>query len=86
MRSLFNTGRESILDQERAEAGKTAKRTGASADRNGRILVMDDDAFIRGNIRSMLMESGYEIRVAGNGIQAIEYFEEAKDAGALLMQ
>jgi len=81
MRSLFNTGRESILGKEEAEVQKPAIRTRAPNDRKERILVMDDDAFIRGIIRSMLMESGYEIRVAGNGIQAIEYFKEAKASG-----
>lgn len=81
MRSLFNTGRSGILDKEQAGEEKPAKRTGASTDRKERILVMDDDAFIRGIIRSLLMDSGYEIRVAGNGIQAIEYFKEAKASG-----
>ena len=82
MRSLSNTGRKRILDKTGAEAEKPAQGTGASGGRKERILVMDDDAFIRGILRSMLVESGYEIRVAGNGIQAIEYFKEAKDAGS----
>ncbi len=82
MRSLFNTGRGSTWDKEQAEVQKPAKRTRASAGRKERILVMDDDAFIRGIIRGMLMESGYEIRVAGNGTQAIEYFKEAKASGS----
>lgn len=82
MSSLSNKGHESILNKIRAEAQKTTKRTGASAGRKERILVMDDDAVIRGIIRSMLSESGYEIRVAGHGIQAIQYFAEAKDTGS----
>jgi two-component system cell cycle sensor histidine kinase/response regulator CckA len=82
MRSLSNKGRESILDKTRAEAEKPSKGPKASSDRKERILVMDDDAVIRGIIRSMLVESGYEIQVAGHGIQAIQYFEKAKASGS----
>jgi two-component system, cell cycle sensor histidine kinase and response regulator CckA len=82
MSSLSNKDHESILNKIRAEAQKTTKRTGTSAGRKERILVMDDDAVIRGIIRSMLSESGYEIKVAEHGIQAIQYFAEAKDAGS----
>jgi CheY-like chemotaxis protein len=69
------------LDKERTKVKKQTKKIGASTGRKGRVLVMDDDAFVRGVIRGMLAEAGYDIRVSKNGVEAIGYFKEAKDLG-----
>lgn len=53
------------------------KMINASTDRKKRVLVMDDDPFIRSLIRSLLKDSGYGVRVTKNGAEAIEYFKEA---------
>jgi CheY-like chemotaxis protein len=81
MRSLFDRSRKDITDKEPFEAKKLRKRFEASTGRKERVLVMDDDAFVRGIIRSMLLESGYDIRVAKNGVEAIKHFKEAKVLG-----
>jgi two-component system cell cycle sensor histidine kinase/response regulator CckA len=81
MRSLFDRSRKDITDNEPSEAKKLKKNLEASTGRKERVLVMDDDAFIRGITRSMLLESGYDIRVAKNGAEAIKYFKEAKVLG-----
>ena len=38
----------------------------------GRILVVDDESDIRGLLKEILSEEGYEVEVAGNGAQARE--------------
>jgi CheY-like chemotaxis protein len=45
----------------------------------GRILVMDDDEYIRSILRSMLRDLGYAASITRNGDNAIKKFQEAKE-------
>jgi two-component system response regulator MprA len=40
-------------------------------DRNGRVLVVDDDALIRDTLATALGDEGYTVRVAGDGRSAL---------------
>lgn len=44
----------------------------------GRILVIDDEVFIRNLTRRLLTRLGYEVELAGNGEEAIELYEKAR--------
>jgi two-component system response regulator MprA len=41
-------------------------------DRNGRVLVVDDDALIRDTLATALGDEGYAVRVAGDGRAALD--------------
>jgi len=43
-----------------------------------RILVMDDDEFIREMLLNALSISGYDVCVSGHGVEAIEFYLSAK--------
>ncbi len=45
---------------------------------HGRILVIDDEAFIRKLARRILTRLGYEVELASNGEEAIEMFKKAR--------
>lgn len=45
----------------------------------GRILIMDDEEIIRAAAGSMLKRIGYEVDFAGNGKEAIEMYQKAKE-------
>jgi CheY-like chemotaxis protein len=47
----------------------------------GRILIMDDDELVRDVISEMLSHAGYKIELASDGLEAIEYYKKAMDAG-----
>lgn len=47
----------------------------------GRILVMDDDEAVRTVIVGLLRSLGYKAEVAGDGMQAIKIYQQAKAAG-----
>jgi two-component system, cell cycle sensor histidine kinase and response regulator CckA len=42
---------------------------------SGRVLVVDDEAAVREVVRKMLERAGYEVRVAGGGVEAIECYQ-----------
>src|SRR5690348_1065396 len=44
----------------------------STADGGGRILVVDDNADLRGFMQELLEIAGYEVEVAGNGDEALE--------------
>jgi CheY-like chemotaxis protein len=46
----------------------------------GKVLVMDDEPFIREIAARMLTRLGYTVEVAKNGSEAIEMYREAKDS------
>lgn len=46
----------------------------------GRILIMDDEEIIRAAAGSMLKRIGYEVDFAGNGKEAIETYQKAKES------
>lgn len=48
---------------------------------SGRILVMDDEAFIRKTASAMLKHLGYEAEVAADGNEAVELCRQAIEAG-----
>lgn len=55
--------------------------------RNGlrkKVLVVDDDAFIRALLRTWLQEAGYSVVTAGDGQQALEQVEREKPDIVLL--
>ncbi|MDO8142469.1 MAG: response regulator [Candidatus Brocadiales bacterium] len=47
----------------------------------GRILVMDDEAFVRDVAGRMLTKLGYEVDFAKNGAEAIGLYKKSKDSG-----
>ncbi|MBC8395001.1 MAG: response regulator [Deltaproteobacteria bacterium] len=49
--------------------------------RTGKILVMDDEEMIRKLSGQLLSRLGYESEVAQDGIEAVELYEKAKNAG-----
>jgi CheY-like chemotaxis protein len=42
---------------------------------SGRVLVVEDEAAVRGMFRQILVEAGHEVRVAGNGREALEVLD-----------
>lgn len=48
----------------------------------GRVLVMDDEEFIRKSIKKMLKRLGYEVEVAIDGEEAIELFKHSRMNGS----
>ena len=47
----------------------------------GRILVMDDDEYIRDITNEMLNNIGYEVTTAIDGAEAIKLYQEAEESG-----
>ncbi len=47
----------------------------------GKILVMDDESMVREVLRKMLQTMGYEVKLAEDGIKAIELYTRAQDTG-----
>ena len=47
----------------------------------GRILVMDDNDSVREIASDMLSHAGYKVELATDGLEAIEYYQNAMDAG-----
>jgi CheY-like chemotaxis protein len=51
---------------------------------HGPILVVDDDVDMQATIAAILADEGYEVRVAGDGLDALSRIEEAPPALILL--
>jgi PAS domain S-box-containing protein len=68
-----------------ASAKKPAADTGgpgaARYTGSGRVLVMDDEEFIRDVAAAMIEDMGYSVETAPRGQEAVAIFTEAKDAG-----
>ena len=47
----------------------------------GRILLMDDEEDVRQTTGDVLMRLGYTVEFAGDGLQAIDLYQEAREAG-----
>lgn len=60
---------------------KIAMEKNSPESSKGRVLVMDDNQFIRDLMRNMLGRSGFSVSTAHDGEQAIEYFHAAKKEG-----
>ena len=50
-----------------------------------RILVVDDDAAVRDSLRRALQLEGYEVRLAGDGSEALARLEGDADADAVVL-
>ncbi len=49
-----------------------------------KILLVDDEPFIRNSLRIIFEEKGYQIDCAANGIEALKFFERAKYSVVIL--
>jgi len=47
----------------------------------GRILLMDDEEDVRQTTGDVLMRLGYAVEFAGDGLRAIDLYQEARNAG-----
>ncbi|MBI3583755.1 MAG: PAS domain S-box protein [Nitrospinae bacterium] len=47
----------------------------------GRILIMDDESFVRDAVGNILKYIGYEVEYSANGDEAVELYKKAKDSG-----
>jgi PAS domain S-box-containing protein len=72
---------EGSLQQAGAPASAPAPTNGEGDGRKGRLLFMDDDRGVRDVMVEMLMHLGYHVRFAGDGLEAIEQYQEAASAG-----
>jgi DNA-binding response OmpR family regulator len=54
------------------ECGKLNAIAQVAIDRNGRVLVVDDDALIRDTLASALADEGYAVQVAPDGRAALD--------------
>ena len=50
---------------------------------NGRVLVVDDDAFILNTVRLVLEQAGYNVLLAGNGQEAIALLASRDNADSI---
>jgi CheY-like chemotaxis protein len=57
------------------------KKTGHVAQRQGKIMIMDDDEMIREIAKAMLTRLGYEIKLATDGAEAVDMYQKDLDAG-----
>ena len=48
------------------------------------ILVVDDDCFVRGSVKEMVEELGYEVATATSGMEAIQAFGEREFSTVLM--
>ncbi len=51
----------------------------------GTVLVVDDEDAVRSVVKATLERSGYRVLLAGNGIEAIEIFQQAPDQVAVVL-
>jgi PAS domain S-box-containing protein len=52
----------------------------------GAVLVVDDEELVRGTAQRALERYGYEVLLAGNGLEAVELFEKrAREIGAVIL-
>jgi len=53
----------------------------AHSNGKGRILVMDDEDIIREMVQELLSGLGYEVELAGDGVEALDRYQKARAAG-----
>ncbi|HEY4332270.1 MAG TPA: response regulator, partial [Ilumatobacteraceae bacterium] len=72
-----------LIERARRENGRSSEGAGAPIGlrrRSGRLLVVDDALTVRELQRSILERAGFDVRVAGDGIEALEQLDiEAAD-------
>jgi two-component system chemotaxis response regulator CheY len=49
-----------------------------------KIMVVDDAAFMRMRCSKLLLDNGYEVMEAANGIEAVKKYQESKPDGVLM--
>ncbi len=81
MRSLFDRRRGRVPGSTLPTKKKQKKNIHSSTGRKKRLLVMDDDPFIRSVMLSLLRDLRYNVQLVKDGIEAIEYFKEARALG-----
>ena len=64
------------------QAGLAAPESGGILRGKGRVLVMDDEAFVLDALGSVLVSLGYTIETAQDGRETIRRYEDAKKTGA----
>jgi CheY-like chemotaxis protein len=50
---------------------------------NGRVLVVDDDAFIQNTVRLVLQRAGYDVLLASNGEEAVALLAQRDSAATI---
>jgi two-component system cell cycle sensor histidine kinase/response regulator CckA len=80
MHSVFDSWRGRVPGKALPAGKKQKKSIQSSTGHKKKVLVMDDDPFIRSVMRSLLRDLRYDVRLVRDGVEAIEYF---KEAGAL---
>ena len=63
------------------EAPRPAEGRGVASGK-GKVLVMDDEAAVRGALGRMLAHLGYEVKCAADGAEAVELYSQAMGAGS----
>ncbi len=71
---LYLPASQKLVGKEKAVVSKVLPR-------HGRILVMDDEEWVRAVVGETLQEMGYEVELAADGQKAIEVYAQAKDRG-----
>jgi CheY-like chemotaxis protein/anti-sigma regulatory factor (Ser/Thr protein kinase) len=64
------------------QADRAAPQNGAIPRGRGRVLVMDDEAFLLDAMSSVLASLGYTVETSPDGKEAIRRYEDAKKSGA----
>lgn len=62
----------------------TADRSDRSSAARARVLIAEDDAIIRMDLKEMLEEENYDVLEAGDGVRAVELAREARPALVIL--
>jgi CheY-like chemotaxis protein len=81
MRSLFDSQLRGVPGSTSPSKERKEIKVKSSTGHKKKVLVMDDDPFIRRVIRSLFRDSGYDMRAVKNGVEAIENFKKAKALG-----
>ena len=75
--SLFDSRRSEVPGNAPPAEKKQKKGMNPLMDHKKRVLVMDDDPFVRDVIHSLLSDSGYDVLAVKSGVKAIESFKAA---------
>ncbi len=65
------------------EAARSAEETGTERGHGEAILVVEDEAGVRGSVTAQLMELGYRVHVAANGEEALKILAEGNHVDLL---
>ena len=91
MRGRTLAGRHSFTNHENAQEGDRSRSSknqppeGSLSHTADLVLVVEDDEMVRSMVSAMLEELGYEVLNAGNGLEAVEIFQEKQDEIGLVL-